>query len=126
MKMGWFAMAALPLLAATGAPGQDPSAQETTAPKGKLVRVKDARKGDEKFDKDAWKKRLASQDLEERERAFGEIAALARHNDEARKAIEEWSKSTSDGDLAWTSRLLLRDIDRSPWRNLRGRGPFGE
>jgi hypothetical protein len=125
MKMGWFAMAALPLLAATGAPGQDPSAQETTAPKGKLVRVNDGRKGDEKFDKDAWRKRLASQDLEERERAFGEIAALARHNDEARKAIEEWSKSTSDGDLAWTSRLLLRDLDRMPWRNLRSHDPFG-
>jgi hypothetical protein len=77
------------------------------------------RDGEERFDGDAWRKRLGTGDFEERERAFDQLARLARHDEDARKAIEEWSKSGQDPELAWTSRMLLRELDRNPWRALK-------
>jgi PDZ domain len=138
MKMHGLAMAALPLLAIAGMSGpqkgsgsaQDATGPDAHSPKGKLTRVMDGDKDkDDRFDRDAWRKRLATADLEDRVRAFDELAALAGRSDDARKALEEWSKDGKDAQLAWTSRLLLREIDKNPWRSLRpgfrGRGGMG-
>jgi len=122
MKMHWFAMTALPLLAAPGILGPQQSAP---FPKGRLTRVADADqdKKEDRFDRESWRKRLAAADLDERARAFDELAGLAGRNADARKALEEWSKDGSE--LAWTSRLLLREVDRSPWHAFGPRGLSG-
>lgn len=126
MKMTWVAATVLPLLAAGAISAQKSDAHSS---KGKLERVTDRDKDkdtEDRFDQDAWRKRLSASDLEERVRAFDELAALAGRNDEARKALEAWSKDDKDSQLAWTSRLLLRELDKSPWRTLRPRlGGFG-
>ena len=64
------------------------------------------------FDRKDWQTRLSSRDLERRERDFDRMVDLARSNTEARAALEDWSKSTSDAELAWTSRLALREVER--------------
>jgi hypothetical protein len=125
MKIGWLAMAALPVLATSWSWGQERSegaGQDPAAPKGRLTRVMDERhpdgkRGDgERFDRDAWRKKLAASDLEERERAFDRLSDLARQDEEAREALKEWSKNGQDPELAWTSRMLLREVGRTPWR----------
>lgn len=137
MKTRWWAMAALPLLAAPGITGQQNggSATQDNAPPargGRLSRVADGRVADgrkdeqDAFDREVWRKRLSASDLEERERACDELGALARHNGEARKTLQEWSKEDQDRELAWTSRMLLREVDRSPLRGLHGRGSSGK
>src|SRR5258707_11747466 len=140
MKMHGIALTALPLLAALGVPGpqksggtvQDPTTQGASPSKGRLTRVLDADddKKDARFDREAWKKRLGAADFDERVRAFDELVGIAGRNGEARKALEAWSKDGQDSELAWTSRLLLREVDRSPWhafgpRGLLGRGGMG-
>jgi hypothetical protein len=132
MKMHGFAMAALPLLAVLGVSGmQSSSPQDAPAPKGRLTRVRDADNDkQERFDREAWKKRLGAADFDERVRAFDELAGLAGRNGDARKALEAWSKDNQDSELAWTSRLLLREVDRSPRhafgpRGMAGRGGMG-
>ena len=138
MKARWMVMAALPLLAAAGAIGTArASSAAQDAKNGGLKRVvEEPRDAEEAFDKDAWRKKLAAADLSKREKAFEELADLARHDRDARKAVEEWSGDGKDAELAWTSRLLLREIDRrggpgafrrdpaAGWRNLRGWGGF--
>jgi hypothetical protein len=92
------------------------------------MRVRDADDDkQDRFDREAWKKRLAAADFDERVRAFDELARLAGRNSAARTAIEAWSKDNQDSELAWTSRLLLREVGRNPWhafapRGLAGRG----
>src|SRR6185295_14796478 len=108
MKTRWWAMAALPLLAAPGITGQQNSGNATqdTAPPvrgGRLSRVTDGQEDEQgSFDREAWRKRLSANDLEERERACDELGALARHDGEARKTLQEWSKEDQDRELAWT------------------------
>ena len=107
MKMHWMVMAAIPLLVATGV------ASGTQASKGTgLKRVADDVRDDhEAFDASAWKKKLASSDLAQREKAFDELADLARQDRDARKAVESWADD-KDSELSWTSRLLRREIER--------------
>jgi len=83
---------------------------------GKLTRVAPpsrAQAGSEDFDRDAWKKQITTGDLSEREQAFDRLSNLARQDPAAREALEAWSRDESDAGLAWTSRLLLREVDRA-------------
>ncbi|MFN0009817.1 MAG: PDZ domain-containing protein [Planctomycetota bacterium] len=92
-------------------------------PQGKLTRVvpQDATREDSgAFDSDEWKQQLTAQDLEAREAAFGRLAAKARHDAAARKALEDWSRNESDAGLAWTSRLILREADRGAGTGMQG------
>lgn len=132
MKTRWLAMAALPLLAAPGFTGDKKSGDEakesTAASRGRLARVADGRKIDERFDRDAWRKRLSASDLADREQACEELGDLARRDGEAREALVEWSKDEHDRDLAWTSRMLLREVNRDllpPLRSWNHRGGHG-
>ena len=121
MSMKWLAIALLPAVAGAWSWNQEKThSKESRGSKSGLVRVqqddaadRDEDADDERFDRDAWKKKLTTGDLEEREQAFDELARTARANGAAREALEAWSKS-GDSELAWTSRLLLRDVQRAP------------
>jgi hypothetical protein len=89
------------------------------APKERgLVRVpRDDRGGEDvqsrsrsEFDRAAWRAKLEADDLDARERGFDALVELARRDDEARRALEEWAREGS-GELAWTSRLALRSVE---------------
>lgn len=87
----------------------------------------------EPFDAVAWKNRLSERDLDARERSFEELARILPTSGDARRAVEGWSHDTREPELAWTSRLLLRDLRRidgprasaapngSRWNDLRSR-----
>lgn len=119
MKTRWLVMGlvmvALPGLAVPLAWGQPEGSQERST--GKLTRVtppSPAPKSSADFDRDAWRKKITAGDLEEREAAFDRLSGLARHDPAAREALEAWSRDESDTGLAWTSRLILREVDRGP------------
>jgi hypothetical protein len=118
MNSTWIAFASLTVLLATGPGVQDkPSEAGPTRGKNRLTRVApDSRDDDEDgpFDREAWKKKLTQADLAARQDEFERLAGIARGNDAARAALEDWSHDTQNQDLAWTSRLLLREIQRAP------------
>jgi hypothetical protein len=121
MKKQWMVLAVLPIVAATAmAAGM----QESKHAGLKRVVVDDARDDHEAFDAAAWKKKLAANDLAQREKAFEELADLARRDPDARRAVESWADD-KDGELAWTSRLLRREIERSSDPFHRGPGNGG-
>jgi hypothetical protein len=121
MKMQWFVMAILAAFAIPIAQAQRAGGEGS----GKLARVTpadaappesqvDPRQERKRFEPEAWKKRLLAGDLQARESAFEQILERARTDPTAREAIEGWSKPSEEPNLAWTSRLLLRELDRSP------------
>ena len=84
-------------------------------PRGKLTRVVPEGQSEQdaqEFDRDAWKKQITARDLAERESAFDRLAGIARRDPAAREALEAWSRDDSDAELAWTSRLILRETGR--------------
>lgn len=114
-------------------PAQDPNPQPGQAPG---------------FDVRAWGARLEDPDLDRRQLAFDELARLARRDPAAREAIAAWAADSARGELAWTARLLERElgsgrragwpfgaarpapsVPRDPWEELfgdgDGAGPFG-
>lgn len=120
MNGNWIWWVAAPALSAplwwTGA------AQSTSAQTGSLERVAD-------IDRDAWRKRLEDPSLEDRLRAFDEVVELARRDDAMRSALADWSRDGGARELAWTSKLALRELDTSRpsgseqggWRRFGGR-----
>lgn len=77
------------------------------------------------FDEVAWRARLTQADLAERERALDEVAELARRDQAVRKALADWAKDGKNPDLAWTSRLALREVDNARMR-VRQRDRFAQ
>jgi hypothetical protein len=73
-------------------------------------------------DLSAWKDRLTARDLDRREQAYGDFVAALRQDPSLRRAVEEW-RGGSDTDLAWTSRLALREVNDASGGALR-RAPF--
>ncbi|MBK7876668.1 MAG: PDZ domain-containing protein [Planctomycetes bacterium] len=129
-KSNWFALAVVPALAVALVP-QAGKAQDERAPKReRLVRVAEgadpaertARETDEAraFDRNAWKAKLGNRDLAARERDFDTLLELARRDGAAREALEAWSQDDAAGELAWTSRLALREL--GPARRAGGGG----
>jgi len=85
--------------------------------------------GDDAFDAPAWSRLLGVQDLGAREREYGRLVDEARESASARATLHEWAQG--DDDLAWTSRLALRELElreqlegRAPGRRTFGRIPF--
>jgi len=84
------------------------------------------------FDESEWRERLTSPDLDARMFSYNQLCGLAERDDAVRRQIETWSQDANSPELAWTARLLLREIDfggRAP--TLSGRGlwridPFGD
>lgn len=66
----------------------------------------------EPFEADSWRERLVSPDLDARMFSFEQLAQRAAIDANAREQLEEWSRASDE--LAWTSRLLLREVERTP------------
>lgn len=107
------------LLVSTVIPAQPTAAQPVTV---QLARVA-APAGD--FDHRAWEERLATKDLDTRERDFAALVEEATANDAAREALRAWSTDAGRPDLAWTARLALREVERRPGTHLRALKNFG-
>jgi hypothetical protein len=67
-----------------------------------------------------WRDALRAPDLDEREQNFGRLLSLARqHGGESiRAGLRVWAQGSDD--LAWTSRLALRELEQEPTRGPRG------
>jgi hypothetical protein len=78
-----------------------------------LVRVESQKSAQENAsDRKAWKERLTVRDLEQREAAYAEFVEALRRDPALAKAAQSW-RDGSDQDLAWTSRLALREAHDS-------------
>lgn len=62
-------------------------------------------------DVDAWRARLEAADLDERLRAFEDVVEHARRDEALREALSKWAHDRRAGELAWTSKLALRELD---------------
>jgi hypothetical protein len=76
------------------------------------------------FDGPAWRELLGTRDLEAREREYGRLVEEARENAGARARLREWAEG--EGDLAWTSRLALRELELREQLDAMGRGLRGQ
>lgn len=65
------------------------------------------------FDATAWAARLADPNLVARERAFSDIVALASIDPAAVAWLEGLAGPAIGGELGWTARLALREIERT-------------
>ncbi len=63
------------------------------------------------FKVDEWRAKLGSADLDQRERDFDALVERAKRDSSVRAEIDKWARE-GDTELAWTARLLLRDVDR--------------
>jgi hypothetical protein len=71
---------------------------------------------------EAWRRDLEQADLAERERAFERAVRAARRDRDLEEALRRWADE--GGELAWTSRLALRELERSrPFGDLDPWGP---
>ena len=61
------------------------------------------------IDPETWKSQLADKDLDLREQAFERAVRAARQQPKLREALEGWARDASSPELAWTSRLVLRE-----------------
>ncbi|TDJ78891.1 MAG: PDZ domain-containing protein [Planctomycetota bacterium] len=77
--------------------------------------------GPDEFDRDAWRTALTQRDLDARERAFERLVGQA--PGPARAALEEWAGDGNAPELAWTSRLALRELTRAARARRLLRGP---
>ncbi len=76
-------------------------------------------RADSAFDPVQWRERLAARDLDQRMFAFEQLLDRAGADPSIREHVEEWSRGQDE--LAWTARLLLRDLDRRDPQSLRPR-----
>jgi PDZ domain-containing protein len=77
-------------------------------------------------DQGAWREKLASPDLAERERAYERLLDAARVDRDGRKRLEQWGKDDRHLEFAWTCRLALRELERErgSWSSLHLGQPF--
>ena len=81
-----------------------------------------ARSSNDTFAADAWEQRLTDPDLDRRLGAFEELSRRASREPGAREQLEAWAAGGS-GELAWTARLLLRELESRG--HSRRHAPFG-
>jgi len=72
------------------------------------------------FDADHWRERLTTPDLDARMFSFEQLARIAAEDPRARQQVHEWSQQADGSELAWTARLLERELERAPAHGLRG------
>jgi len=70
---------------------------------------------DSEFDRDEWIALLSEPDLARRERSFELLLRRARLDPMARGFLEVLSTDGTRPDLAWTARLALRELRRTPF-----------
>lgn len=84
------------------------------------------------FDPARWRTRLATTDLDRRERAYEALLQRAGFDPTARLFLEELARDPDAGELGWTARLALRELGRArfgpmgrlPGGILRGQNPL--
>lgn len=64
------------------------------------------------FDEGEMRARLLDPDLPAREQAYDELVALARGHTAIRATVEAWARESASLELAWTSRLVMRELRR--------------
>jgi hypothetical protein len=73
------------------------------------------------FDAELWAARLSESDQGLRMAAFEAVTETARERVEVFRTLQVWARDQSRGELAWTARLALREIEqvqkseREPW-----------
>ena len=67
-----------------------------------------------RVDRETWSRRVTATDLDERELHVDELIRLATTDDHLRLMLEEWAVDNSDTERAWTARMALREVRRSP------------
>src|SRR5689334_19168779 len=114
MTTNWMAIVGAPALVAPLilCTSNGNSADSNATTHNGLVRVNEQTPAT--FDADAWKQRLRASDLEAREHDFERLLDEARDNDAARKQLEAWAHDDGDANLAWTSRMALRELRTQP------------
>jgi hypothetical protein len=84
------------------------------------------------FDPERWRARMATRDLDRRERAYEALLQRAGFDPAARLFLEELARDPDAGELGWTARLALRELGRPtfggrsrlPGNFLGGRNPL--
>lgn len=66
------------------------------------------------FDADHWRERLTTPDLDARMFSFEQLARIAAEDPRARQQVLDWSRQADGSELAWTARLLERELERAP------------
>ena len=62
------------------------------------------------FQASEWRERLGQRDLNAREQSYAELLELARKDARIADEVRAWSRGQDE--LAWSARLLLRELDR--------------
>jgi len=62
------------------------------------------------FQASEWRERLSQRDLNAREQSYAELLELARKDARIADEVRAWSRGQDE--LAWSARLLLRELDR--------------
>jgi hypothetical protein len=60
---------------------------------------------------DGWREQISDSDLDAREQAFDRLVDAARKDADLRKTLHAWADDRDAGELAWTARLALRELD---------------
>ena len=138
MKPTWMLVAlvaASPLLALTGQKGSESETERR--PSRGLVPVPEDRAPAPPYlrdeagavDEEEWRAALSDPDLERRQSAYERMLGRARRSAAGRALLEAWAADPAAGELGWTARLMLRELDSplDPFGALRGsaRMPFG-
>ena len=77
--------------------------------------------GDAPFEVELWAARLSESDQDLRMAAYEAVTEAGRDRPEVFRALQSWAKDKSRGELAWTARMALREIEqaqkqeREPW-----------
>lgn len=85
--------------------GQNP----TPNPVRKLTKIGSAQSTP--LSADAWREQISDADLDAREQAFDRLVDAARKDADLRKTLRAWADDRDGGELAWTSRLALRELE---------------
>ncbi len=77
--------------------------------------------GNAPFEADLWAARLSESDLDLRMAAYEAVTEAGRDRPDVFRALQSWAKDKSRGELAWTARMALREIEQTqqqveePW-----------
>ena len=66
------------------------------------------------FDAELWAARLSEGDLDLRMAAFEAIVDAGMQDDSVYQSIQGWAADLQAGELAWTARMALRELERRP------------
>jgi len=90
---------------------------QSTPPRSGLQRVPAplvAPSAPDPFDAEHWRQRLSNPELDARMFSFEQLARIASEDVRARQQIREWASESDGAELAWTARLLERELARAP------------